>query len=156
MFDTFDSYAVLPISVTTLLTSKICSFSVLQIIPTVFIAIIAIASGQAAYLIPALVLCLGVSFYSLGVTVWLTGLSPSVLVYRCKSPPELPLPCRHRDHSRHCPVVHQPVLCRRGGPARHPGVGTHQAGVQKMGGQRTAGILAAQTINTGNMYKVRR
>jgi hypothetical protein len=84
MFDTFGSYAVLPISVTAVLTSKICSFSVLQIIPAVFIVIIAVASGQAVYLIPALVLCLAVSFYSLGVTIWLTGLSPSVLVYDAK------------------------------------------------------------------------
>ena len=30
------------------------------------------------------VLCLSVSFYSLGVTVWLTGLLPSVLVYDVK------------------------------------------------------------------------
>ena len=29
-------------------------------------------------------LCLSVSFYALGVTVWLTGLSPNVLVYDVK------------------------------------------------------------------------
>ena len=36
------------------------------------------------YLVPAVVLCLAVSFYSVAVTVWLTGLSPSVLVYDVK------------------------------------------------------------------------
>jgi len=84
MFDTFGTYACLPVSVRTVIKSKIASFSVLQIIPGVFIAVVAVLSGQAIYLVPAVVLCLAVSFYSLGVTVWLTGLSPSVLVYDVK------------------------------------------------------------------------
>jgi hypothetical protein len=84
MFDAFSSYTCLPVSVGTLLKSKICSFTVLQLIPVVFIALVSIASGGAAYLVPALVLCLSVSFYALSVTVWLTGLSPSVLVYDAK------------------------------------------------------------------------
>ena len=83
-FDTFSSYLTLPIGVTTLLTSKICSFSVLQIIPALFIILVSIISGQALFAVPALVLCLSVSFYSLAVTVWLTGLSPSILVYDAK------------------------------------------------------------------------
>ncbi|MFZ1126696.1 hypothetical protein [Methanoregula sp.] len=84
MFDTFGAYACLPVSVSTLIKSKIASFSVLQLIPAVFISLVAVLSGQAIYLVPALVLCLSVSFYSLGITVWLTGLSPSVLVYNVK------------------------------------------------------------------------
>jgi hypothetical protein len=50
----------------------------------VFIVLVSIASGGVAYLVPAFVLCLSVSFYTLSVTVWLTGLSPSVLVYDAK------------------------------------------------------------------------
>jgi hypothetical protein len=84
MFDTFGAYACLPVSVRTLIKSKIASFSVLQVIPAVFVALAALLSGQALYLVPAVVLCLSVSFYSLGITVWLTGLSPSVLVYNVK------------------------------------------------------------------------
>jgi hypothetical protein len=84
MFDTFGAYACLPISVRTLIKSKIASFSVLQTIPAVFVALAALLSGQALYLLPAVVLCLSISFYSLGITVWLTGLSPSVLVYNVK------------------------------------------------------------------------
>jgi len=84
MFDTFGAYACLPVSVSTLIKSKIASFSVLQLIPAVFISLVTVLSGQAIYLVPALVLCLSVSFYSLGITVWLTGLSPSVLVYDVK------------------------------------------------------------------------
>ncbi|HNX18298.1 MAG TPA: hypothetical protein PKM50_08255 [Methanoregula sp.] len=84
MFDTFGAYACLPVNVRTLIKSKITSFSVLQIIPAVFIAVVAVISGQAEYLVPAVVLTLSVSFYSLGITVWLTGLSPSMLVYDVK------------------------------------------------------------------------
>lgn len=83
-FDTFSSYACLPISVQRLLTSKMCSFAVLQLIPAVLMILVSIASGGVAYLIPALVLCLSVSFFALAVTVWLTGLSPSVLIYDAK------------------------------------------------------------------------
>jgi hypothetical protein len=84
MFDTFSSYTCLPVSVPVLLKSKMCSFAVLQVIPAVFIVLVSIASGGVAYLVPAFVLCLSVSFYTLSVTVWLTGLSPSVLVYDAK------------------------------------------------------------------------
>ena len=84
MFDTFGAYACLPVSVRTLIKSKITTFSVLQIIPALFIAAVSLLSGQALYLLPAVVLCLSVSFYSLGITVWLTGLAPSVLVYDVK------------------------------------------------------------------------
>ena len=80
-FDSFSSYACLPVSIPTLLTSKICSFAVLQLIPAALIVFVSVASGEAVYLAPSLVLCLAVSFYALAVTVWLTGLSPSVLVY---------------------------------------------------------------------------
>ena len=84
MFDTFGAYSCLPVSVRTLIKSKIASFSALQLIPPVFVAIVATLSGQVMYLIPAVVICLSVSFYCLGVTIWLTGLSPSVLVYNVK------------------------------------------------------------------------
>ena len=80
-FDSFSSYSCLPVSIPALLTSKICSFAVLQLIPAALIVFVSFASGGAVYLVPALVLCLAVSFYALAVTVWLTGLSPSVLVY---------------------------------------------------------------------------
>jgi len=84
MFDTFSSYTCLPVGVPALLESKICSFAVLQAIPAAFIVLVTIASGGVAYLVPAFVLCLSVSFYALAVTIWLTGLSPSVLAYDAK------------------------------------------------------------------------
>jgi hypothetical protein len=57
---------------------------VLQLIPVVLILVVSLLSNGVAYLVPALVLCLSVSFFSLAVTVWLTGLSPSILVYDAK------------------------------------------------------------------------
>ncbi|TAJ44668.1 hypothetical protein [Methanofollis fontis] len=81
MFETFGQYACLPLAVADVLKSKICGFALLQVVPAVFIAAVAVLAGEAAYLLPALTLCLAVSFYGLGVTVHLTGLSPSVLLY---------------------------------------------------------------------------
>jgi hypothetical protein len=51
------------------------------VIPAVFIAGVAILAGEAVYLVPAVVLGLSVSFYAVAIMAWLTGLSPSVLVY---------------------------------------------------------------------------
>lgn len=84
MSDTFGAYACLPVSVRTLLSSKMTSFAVLQCIPAAFISVISIVSGGIAYLVPALALSLSVSFYACAVTVWLTGLAPNVLVYDAK------------------------------------------------------------------------
>jgi hypothetical protein len=84
MFDTFGPYACLPVNVSTLISSKLTTFSVLQIIPAVFIAVVAVLSGEAAYLVPAVVLGIAVSFYAVSVMAWLCGLSPNVLVYDVK------------------------------------------------------------------------
>ena len=84
MFDTFGPYACLPVAVSTLIASKLTTFAVLQVIPAVFIAAVALLSGEAAYLIPAVILGISVSFYAVGVMAWLCGLSPNVLVYDVK------------------------------------------------------------------------
>lgn len=84
MFDNFGPYACLPVAVSTLISSKLTTFSILQIIPAVFIAVVAILSGEAAYLIPAVVLGIAVSFYAVSIMAWLCGLSPNVLVYDVK------------------------------------------------------------------------
>jgi len=84
MFDTFGPYACLPVAVSTLIGSKLTTFAVLQVIPAVFIASVALLSGEIAYLVPAVVLALSVAFYAVGVIAWLCGLSPSVLVYDVK------------------------------------------------------------------------
>jgi hypothetical protein len=80
-FDTFSTYAFLPLDAGTLMRSKVTTFAVLQAIPVAFLAFVALGSGQVLYLVPGLVLCLGVSFYALAVITWLAGLSPNVLIY---------------------------------------------------------------------------
>jgi hypothetical protein len=84
MFDSFGPYACLPVAVSRLIAGKITTFSLLQIVPAIFITAVALLSGEAANLVPAVVLCLTVSFYAAGVMVWLTGLSPNVMVYDVK------------------------------------------------------------------------
>ena len=80
-FDSYSTYASLPLPVRTVIIGKISSFTVLQSIPVVFITIICLISDLGMYVIPAVVLCLSTSFFALGVTIWLAGLSPNVLVY---------------------------------------------------------------------------
>jgi hypothetical protein len=84
MFDTFGPYACLPVSVSRLITGKLTTFFLMQAVPAIFIAVVAILMQESLYLIPAVVLCLSVSFYAVSVMVWLTGLSPNVLVYDVK------------------------------------------------------------------------
>ncbi len=84
MFDAFGPYACLPVSVSTLISSKLTTFSLLQIVPALFIAAVALLSGESAYLVPAVVLGISVSFYAVSVMAWLCGLSPNVLVYDVK------------------------------------------------------------------------
>lgn len=84
MFDSFGPYACLPVSVSILIRSKVVTFSLLQAVPVLFLAAVAVAAGELSVLPAAVVLCLSVSFYAAGVTVRLTGLSPSVLVYDVK------------------------------------------------------------------------
>jgi hypothetical protein len=84
MFDSFGPYACLPVAVSTLIGSKLTTFSLLQVIPALFIAAVALLAGEGAYLFPAVVLGISVSFYAVGVMAYLTGLSPNVLVYDVK------------------------------------------------------------------------
>ena len=84
MFDNFGPYACLPVAVSTLISSKLTTFAILQIIPAAFIVIVAVLSGEAVYIVPAVVLGIAVSFYAVSVMAWLCGLSPDVLVYDVK------------------------------------------------------------------------
>ena len=84
MFDTFGPYACLPVAVSTLIEGKLTTFALLQLIPAAFIASVALLSGEALYLVPAVVVGISISFYAVGVMAWLCGLSPNVLVYDVK------------------------------------------------------------------------
>lgn len=80
-FDSFTTYASLPVSVRMVIMSKLSSFAVLQVVPVVFLTIVTLLSGEGAYLIPAVILAISISFFAVSVTIWLAGLSPHILVY---------------------------------------------------------------------------
>jgi hypothetical protein len=84
MFDNFAPYACMPVAVSTLIAGKLTTFAVLQLIPAVFIAAVAILAGETAVLVPAVVLGISISFYAVGIMAWLCGLAPSVMVYDVK------------------------------------------------------------------------
>lgn len=80
-FDSFATYSHLPLGVGTVIASKVSSFTILQVIPVLFLLAVSLLAGTAGVLVPAIVLCLPVSYYALAVTVYMTGLSPAVLLY---------------------------------------------------------------------------
>lgn len=84
MFDSYGPYACLPVAVHSVIAAKFTSFCLLQTAPVVLLAVFAVLFGETSYLVPAIVLCLAVSVYGTGISVWLTGLSPNVLVYDVK------------------------------------------------------------------------
>ena len=84
LFDTAESYACLPIAVSTLIASKLTTFSLLQLLPLVFISVVTILTAETVYLFQAIVLTLSVSFYTAAVMVWLCGLSPDSMMYDVK------------------------------------------------------------------------
>jgi len=80
-FDSFGPYACLPVAVSTLISGKMTTFLLLQVLPAVFIGAVACLTGSPGLAGPAIVLCLSISIYAACVMAYLCGLSPSVLVY---------------------------------------------------------------------------
>ncbi len=83
-FDAIASYMFLPLPVSSVIKAKIESFTVLQIVPVIFLAGVALSSGTAEYIPHVLVLSLCISFFALSVLVRLCGLSPTTLIYNAR------------------------------------------------------------------------
>jgi len=79
--DSVASYAFLPVSVGGVIRGKVYSYALLNLVPVAVILAAALASGRMASLVPALLVYAGVSSYTVAVTVYLTGLFPTVLLY---------------------------------------------------------------------------
>lgn len=77
-------YAMLPVSASSVIKSRIFCFTLLQPVPICFLSCIAILSGLELLLIPILVLMISISYYGLSVTVWLTGLTPNEMLYNVR------------------------------------------------------------------------
>ncbi len=83
-FDSMGSYFCLPISVRTIIMSKLSGFILLQLIPLIILLLLGILSNLVSYLGFALVLFVSVSFFSVALSIRLTGLSPDVLIYHVR------------------------------------------------------------------------
>ena len=83
-FDALASYMFLPLQVSSVMKAKIESFTVLQVIPVLFLACVAFYSGTAAYIPHALAISLCVSFFALSVVVRFCGLAPATLIYNVR------------------------------------------------------------------------
>jgi hypothetical protein len=83
-FDLFTSYSFLPIKVSTIMKSKLHSYVIINLISVFILAILAIWTDQISYFFHALFMFVSISFYTLSITVYLTGLYPNVLLYNAK------------------------------------------------------------------------
>ena len=83
-FETFNSYMFLPVSVSTVIRSKITSYMLINIISLIILIITAIGTNQLIYFIPALCSFVTISLYSLAMTIYFMGLHPTILLYSAK------------------------------------------------------------------------
>jgi hypothetical protein len=83
-FDAIASYMFLPLQVSSVIRAKIETFTMLQIIPVIFLISVALVSGTATYIPHVLVIALSVSFFALSVQVRYCGLAPSTMIYNAR------------------------------------------------------------------------
>lgn len=83
-YDLFTSYSFLPVKISTIMKSKINSYVIINLISLVVLILVALATKQTVYFLPALFSFLAISSYTLSVTVYLAGLSPNILLYNAK------------------------------------------------------------------------
>ena len=80
-FESFSAYLFLPVKVSSIIRAKIMTFSVLHIVPAVFLIVIAAVAGVLTSAIFAIVFAFSVSYYALAIMVRYSGLSPSLMLY---------------------------------------------------------------------------
>jgi hypothetical protein len=83
-FDLFTSYTFLPVTVSTVIKAKLQSYVLLNLISIAILLGAGFITGQVSLLLPAFLAFLSVSLYSIAVTVYCTGLSPTVMLYNAK------------------------------------------------------------------------
>jgi hypothetical protein len=83
-FDLFTSYTFLPVRVSTVITAKLHSYVLLNLVSAAILLGAGISSGQPVLLIPAFPTFVSVSFYAVAVTIFFTGLSPTLMLYNAK------------------------------------------------------------------------
>ena len=80
-FESFSAYLFLPVKVSSIIRAKIMTFSVLHIVPAVFLIVIAAVAGVLTSAVFAIVFAFSVSYYALAIMVRYSGLSPSLMLY---------------------------------------------------------------------------
>lgn len=83
-FDNPRSYMFLPVSVSMVIRAKISVFAIIQVVPVIFILYTSITGGVMEYLVPAIFLCIPVSFFAASLMIHLCGLSPGILIYNVR------------------------------------------------------------------------
>lgn len=83
-FDSFTSYAFLPVKVSTLMKSKINSYVVINAVSLAVLVFVMLWTGHTDYFLPALLSFLSVSSYTMSITLYLAGLNPNILLYNAK------------------------------------------------------------------------
>ena len=83
-FDLFSSYLFLPVTVSSILKSKITSYALINLIPLIILVLVTVTMNQFNYFLPALCSFVSISPYALSVTIYLAGLYPNVLLYNAK------------------------------------------------------------------------
>ncbi len=79
-YDLFNQYLFLPIKTSTVLKSKVLGYAVLNLLSAAILVIAALVNSQTAFLLPAFVQFVLMSFFALSVTILYTGLSPSLML----------------------------------------------------------------------------
>jgi hypothetical protein len=83
-FDLFTSYMFLPVRVSTVIQAKLHSYALLNIVSVIILLGAGLGSGEPVLLIPALITFVSVSFYAVAVTIYFTGLSPTLMLYNAR------------------------------------------------------------------------
>ncbi|MBN1431530.1 MAG: hypothetical protein JW931_02025 [Methanomicrobiaceae archaeon] len=83
-FDSISAYYFLPLNISSIIRAKTGTFTVLQVVPVVFIIAVGLLSDAAASIPNAVVLCLSVSFFELALMIRMCGLEPGTMIYNVR------------------------------------------------------------------------
>ncbi|MDD1678487.1 MAG: hypothetical protein LUO93_04805 [Methanomicrobiales archaeon] len=83
-FDLFASYTFLPVRVSTVIKAKLHSYFLLNLVSAAILLGAGISSGEPVLLIAAFPTFAAVSFYAVAVTIYFTGLSPTLMLYNAR------------------------------------------------------------------------
>jgi len=79
-YDLFNQYLFLPVKVSSVIKSKIVGYSIINSILIILIVLLGFIQHKALLIIPLIILYLIASYFSLAITIYNTGLSPTSMV----------------------------------------------------------------------------